>query len=80
MTLFNFTVSEEMNHLFNVIGSLLTYPEKSTVRHFWKTCKFRDKIETCFVSLWVVRRKGEEASCFQMTMVPLADCDGVWCK
>ena len=68
-----------MNQLFNVIGTLLSHPDQ-TARHFWKTCKFHDTIETCFVSIWLVRRKDEEASCFQMIMVPLAECDGVWSK
>lgn len=77
VSIFNFTVPEEMNQLFNVVGSMLSYPDQ-TARHFWKTCKFKDRIETCFVSIWLVRRKDEEPSCFQMMMVPLSECDGVW--
>lgn len=79
VSIFNCTVPEEMNQLFNVIGTLLSQTDP-TARHFWKTCKFHDTIETCFVSIWLVRRMDEEASCFQMIMVPLAECDGVWSK
>jgi hypothetical protein len=79
VSIFNFTVPEEMNQLFNVVGNMLSYPDQSA-RHFWKSCKFRDKIETCFVSFWLVRQKNEEPSYFQMIMVPLAECDGVWGK
>lgn len=75
MTIFNITIPEEMNQLFNVIGSMLSYSEH-TARHFWKSCKFRDKIETCFVTLWLVRSQNEESNCFQIMMIPLESCDG----
>jgi hypothetical protein len=79
VSIFNLTVPEEMNQLFSVIGSMLSSSDQ-TARHFWKTCKFKDKVETCFVSIWLVRRKDEDPSCFQMIMVPMSECDGNLCK
>ncbi len=61
--------------LFSVVGNMLSYANHNT-KHFWKKCKFRNKEETCFVSMWLVRQDDGEPTYFQMIMVPLSECSG----
>lgn len=75
VSMFSLTLPEEMNQLFSVVGNMLSYPNQNT-KHFWKKCKFRNKDETCFVSMWLIRQDDGEPTYFQMIMVPLAECSG----
>ena len=75
VSMFNLTLPEEMNQLFSVVGNMLSYPNQNA-KHFWKKCKFREKEETCFVSMWLIRQDDGEPTYFQLMMVPLAECSG----
>mmetsp|Transcript_19921 Transcript_19921/g.28638 ORF Transcript_19921/g.28638 Transcript_19921/m.28638 type:complete len:409 (-) Transcript_19921:308-1534(-) len=75
ISVFNFTLPEEMNQLFHVVGNMLSHSNQN-VRHFWKTCKFREREETCFVSMWLIRQDDGEPAYFQLMMVPLSECTG----
>jgi PAS domain S-box-containing protein len=73
-SVFNLTLPEEMTQMFNVVSSMLSFSQST--RHFSKTFKFRDREETCFVSMWLIRELDGEPLYFQIMIVPLSDCAG----
>lgn len=72
VSMFNLTPPEEMNHLFTIVGGMLSEPCNSG-KHFWKRCRFRRGESHCFVSMWLVRRPTGDPAYFQCAIVPLED-------
>jgi len=72
LSMFSMTKEEEMQELFNVVGSLLASDTvaKRDATHFRKVCRFKNGAVQCFVSIWLVRRPDGAPAYFQCAALP----------